>query len=575
MNWEQLRAILWLRWRLTKNQFRRAGRLNAVVSVLLVAVLLLAGTGCGLGGFALGAVLGAKASPPTLLLVWDVAIFLFLVFWLGGVVVEIQRAESVDLTKLFHLPVTLQQVFVFNYVISHFTPSLVILVPGLLGMSLGLTRHGGPALGLTVPLVIGFLFLVTAWTYCLRGWLAAMMLNKRRWRTLLIGLVFTVVLLAQLPVFLLRAQLTKPPADFDPYVQSDPTAQPVAEPVWPAFFLQAHLVLPVGWPGYGAMELKQGRSTTALVLTAAGFVIGALGLARAYRSAIRFYRGTEKLSERKQLARPERKGRTALLIEQRLPGLADDTAALALATFRSLTRAPEMKMALIMPVMLCTMLVMLQITGLKSVLTEMGGSLVATAILGSAAFSLAPVMSNVFGLDRNGFRALVLLPTSRRAILLAKNLAFFPFLLLLTLLILALAKWLAQLSWATVLAGLVQVPAAFFLFAPVCNWTSIRMPHRIAERSLKAKKTNAITYLAGLAAMLFVPFVLLPLLIPAGLQTLFADLGWLPGLPVNLLAGLALLGGTAWLYRCALHTQARMLEQHEQTILREVTEEVE
>ena len=35
MNWEQLRAILWLRWRLTRNQFTRGGQLNAVLSVLI------------------------------------------------------------------------------------------------------------------------------------------------------------------------------------------------------------------------------------------------------------------------------------------------------------------------------------------------------------------------------------------------------------------------------------------------------------------------------------------------------------------------------------------------------------
>src|SRR5262245_26650852 len=39
MNWEQLKTIIWLRWRLTRNQFLRAGQLNAVISVLLVVIM--------------------------------------------------------------------------------------------------------------------------------------------------------------------------------------------------------------------------------------------------------------------------------------------------------------------------------------------------------------------------------------------------------------------------------------------------------------------------------------------------------------------------------------------------------
>ena len=31
MNWDQLRTLLWLRWRLTRNQWGRAGRINAAI----------------------------------------------------------------------------------------------------------------------------------------------------------------------------------------------------------------------------------------------------------------------------------------------------------------------------------------------------------------------------------------------------------------------------------------------------------------------------------------------------------------------------------------------------------------
>ena len=50
MNWQHLRAILWLRWRLTKNQFARAGQINAVLSIFMLAMLVLGAVGAGVGG---------------------------------------------------------------------------------------------------------------------------------------------------------------------------------------------------------------------------------------------------------------------------------------------------------------------------------------------------------------------------------------------------------------------------------------------------------------------------------------------------------------------------------------------
>src|SRR5215471_15047388 len=129
MNWEQLKAILWLRWCLTRNQFSRAGALNTVLSILLAALLVLAAFGFSIGAFALGVFAGSKPSPWVLLGIWDAAVFIFLITWLSGLMIELQRSESIDLNRLLHLPVTLNQVFVFNYIASHLTPSIIIFVP--------------------------------------------------------------------------------------------------------------------------------------------------------------------------------------------------------------------------------------------------------------------------------------------------------------------------------------------------------------------------------------------------------------------------------------------------------------
>ena len=52
-------------------------------------------------------------------------------------------------------------------------------------------------------------------------------------------------------------------------------------------------------------------------------------------------------------------------------------------------------------------------------------------------------------------------------------------------------------------------------------------------------------------------------------------LEWPAWIPVNLLATVAVLAGTLWLYRGLLPVQGRLLQRREQTILREVTEEIE
>ena len=66
-----------------------------------------------------------------------------------------------------------------------------------------------------------------------------------------------------------------------------------------------------------------------------------------------------------------------------------------------------------------------------------------------------------------------------------------------------------------------------------------------------------------------------PLLIPAALQAFFSFRGWVPWLPVNLLASLGMLVAIAAFYWAMLPIEGRLLQRREQTILREVTEELE
>jgi len=199
MNWSQLQTILWLRWRLSRNQWSRSGALNAVLSVLAVSACILLALGGCIGGIFAGIFGLAKAPPDIMLLVWDAVTGVFLVFWMIGIVTEIQRSESIDLARLLHLPVSLNEIFLINYFASHFTLSIILALPAMLGLAVGLAFGKGPEMLFLVPLALSFIFMITAWTYCLRGWLVSLMVNQRRRRAIVVGMTTGFILLAQLP----------------------------------------------------------------------------------------------------------------------------------------------------------------------------------------------------------------------------------------------------------------------------------------------------------------------------------------------------------------------------------------
>src|SRR5580693_8357467 len=199
MNREQLKTILWLRWRLMANQWRRTGGLGAVIAVFVGAGAVLLGLATFTGGL-LGGLLGLReTSSNGIMLVWLIVTLVFLFLWTIGLLTELQRSETIDLQKLMHLPVVLGQLFVVNYLVSHFTLSIVIMVPVMLGLAIGLVISRGPEMVLLIPLALGMVVMVSAWTYCLRGWLASMMSNPRRRRTVIMCISLAFVLLAQGP----------------------------------------------------------------------------------------------------------------------------------------------------------------------------------------------------------------------------------------------------------------------------------------------------------------------------------------------------------------------------------------
>jgi len=582
MNWSQFRTIIWLRWRLSRNQWSRGGQLNAVLTLIITFIgLALSFVAC-IAGLLGGTFVLSKASPKVILIVWDLIFGVFLFMWLAGIVSEIQRSETIDISRLLHLPISLRNVFIINYLASHLTFSIILFLPGMLGLSLGLILGGRGFMVLMFPLVLGVIFMVTAWTYCLRGWLVTLMMNKRRRRAIIAGVTFAFILLSQLPYILgnlthdrdrHRPKITRPvPTE----QQSPDQSRNRDKLVIPNSILLAHKLVPFLWVGNGAMSLATGNVWPALLCAAGGVGIGTLGLRRAYRSTLRFYRGqaTGKISKRKPKAE-KLAGKGRNLIERQLPGVPEEAAASALAFFRCLMRAPEVKM------MMATNFIMLLIFGTMIFVRRSANigdnfrPFIATGAVVFMFLSLSQLMYNLFGFDRAGFRQLVLLPTPRKQILLGKNLAFLPVAVGVGAIFLLLVKLIMGVSFIVILAAGLQSLAAFLLLSMAGNLLSVLVPYRIAAGSLKPTKSSTKTGVLIFLSRMFFPIIMAPIFFPPAMGLLWSKAGWLPAAPVNLLFSAVILALLAFFYRLSLNPLGELLQRREKQILEVVTKEIE
>ena len=87
--------------------------------------------------------------------------------------------------------------FLINYLSSLVSLNMVVFLPAMVGLSLGLAFGRGPAMLILLPLVGAFLLMVTALTYQFQGWLASLMVNQRRRRTIIVLVTMAFVLLCQ------------------------------------------------------------------------------------------------------------------------------------------------------------------------------------------------------------------------------------------------------------------------------------------------------------------------------------------------------------------------------------------
>ena len=600
----QLVGLLWLRWRLMRNQFLSRGRrAEGVIGVLVLVAMLVIGLTAMVGSFLLGRWETVAGDPETLALVWHGMMAVFSLLWLIGLFSELQRSEAIDMRKLLHLPVSLKAVFALNFIASLASPWLAFFAPSMAGFALGVAWHSGPLLLAVVPLWASVLLAVAAWTYTLRGWLVTLMENKSRRRNILTAGTMAIVLLSQAPslvnLYGMRNQARGPKLSDEvrAFTEKKRAAGVRIQDVerlseaygslrrthrealadrrmapWTSAAEVAASVVPLGWPGLGAVELGRGRVGTVVLGTLAGLLLTLLALSRGWRATWRHYTASATATARpqgKSVAVPRRRNAVAW----RLRGVPDDIAAMALASFFHLVRELRFKVAILWVPLLGLMLLLVRGGGLSrsSLASFAPASAASLAFLGVLQFA-----TNLFGSDRDGFRALMLLPTPRARLLAARNLALLPVTLTIGVCFLAAAAILYRIPALAVLTGLILVLTAHVLMSVAGNLYSVLLPMRISATTLSRTRTGAGTaLLSGLLHLALLPVIMLVLALPAGVDFVAASFLGLESAALMPIVALVCLAAALGAYVLALPGQGRLLASREQLMLATPSRSVE
>ena len=605
MNFSHLAAIVRMRWQMMRNRFRRSSQANWIFTIILTVLAAL----CSFGSFVFtvgwGKFFLAKMDPFYVIYVWDAFAVMFLFSWMIGLMTELQRSEMLSLKNLLHLPISLREAFFLNYASSFASLTILLLVPTMLGVCVASVLHFGIKSLVAFALLISFLFMVTAVTYLLRGWLARLMENKRTRGTVIAVTTIGFVLICQLPMMVnmasigsmgdaarernaayttelseLEKQLKSESISLEDYTASVESTKEaftqrekeLSEATKAAITKKAKLVnasLPVGWLPYGASAAATGAVFTPWMCVTGMFTIGLASLVFSYRSTLRGYTGYHNKTYQAVARRKTKALSGESLLDQNVPLLTDTQSVIAMATLKSTLRAPEAKMALLTPLIFACVFGSMLFKGPLGQIPELALPWLGIGALTVSLMGMVQLMLNLFGLDRQGFRAYVLMPAQRRDILLGKNIGIFPIVGALSLLLIVFVGVVVKLEMTHIVATLLQVLIGYLLYSLISNYVSIVAPTGMAVGSMKPVSMKLSVVVIQLVAVILIPIVIIPAALALATEQLNTEvLHVVPNtIPVYLLLTLMQLPIAIWFYCRVLDRQGRYLHGREQAIL--------
>ncbi len=597
-NWEHFKAILWLRWRLTRNHWQRSGKINAILTLILFVSCVAVSLASFFLTLALGLLLLSNATPFHLLLISDIAIGIFIFGWLVSLLTEIQRTEMLSLEKLLHLPLRFQTAFVLNYLTSWLALPVLCFLPAALGFSLAAIYSHGILMLLVVPLLFSFVFMMTAITYQLQSWVASLINNKRRQRSVITLFTLGFILLTQIPNAIMQFSIHSPKptasakqselsklndalakGEVNPeaynaeseainlkYKQIETEQKEKDNAYRKAILIRCNQVLPIGWLAYGASTLAERNPWPALLALLGMSGIGVASMWRAYRTAIRAYTGQNDGGA----AAGHRKAKLSskkLFVARRIPCVDEQASSIATANMVSMMRAPETKLILVGPMILGILFLVMILTNKIPKLptgTEPFLSAIGQAVL---LFFFLTLTMNAFGTDRSGFRGYVLMPMPRRQLLLGKNLATLPIYIAMTIGILVATNVVAFAGVTNVLAAILQSITMFFCACIIGNWTSILFPMPIAAGTGKPLQVDYKSVLAQLLAMFLCPLTAVPAALSIAADFALMRYFHFAWISIFLIVSIVEVFIAWWIYNKMLDAQGEVLQKRETQIL--------
>ena len=603
MNPSHIAAIVRLRWQMMRNQFHRSGTANKVITVILLIAAGLSSLGSVVFAVGWGGFLLSRMQPFYVMYVWDALVVAFLFMWSIGLLIELQRSELLSLKNLLHLPVSLSGAFFLNYTSSLASLTVVLFLPTMIGLCLASMLHFGAKSLVAFALLAAFLFMVTAVSYQLRGWLARLMENKRTRGTVITLTTIVFVLFFQIPNMINLGTLesrNKGPRErreAHAKVLSDLDQQQKAGEISLEQFLASseaaekafdeqvkqdrqaklatlnqtatytNLALPIGWLPYGAGSAARGSVAVPWLCFLGMSAIGSASLAMAYRSTVRSYTGEHNKEYRPVTRRAKKAIAKDSLLERSVPFFAESQSAVTMATLRSTLRAPEAKMALLTPLILACVFGSLILTGKIDKLPQFARPWLGIGAVGTSLMGMTQMLLNIFGLDRQGFRAFVLMPAERRDILLGKNMGIFPIAGTLAAFLVLFIGFAAGMHLTHVVASLLQIVIAYSIYFLVANFTSIAAPIGLAAGTMKPVSMKFSVIAIQMVAVFLIPIALLPAVVALATELLASEFGGVTGIPIYLLITLIELPIAIWFYLEVLKVQGRYLQDREQHIL--------
>jgi ABC-2 type transport system permease protein len=556
-----LRLLFWLKWKLLWRGYRR--NMSAAVGAILALILFLPmslgiAIGCGAGFLRLQPPYDEHLLRGVLLLVY--------LFWLLTPLLGYALSETYDITKLLQYPLTARQVFTGAILGSLIDLPVLLLLPTLLAVLIGFGQGGVPLL-LVLPAVGLFLFHTLSLSQAIIL-ASAGFLRSRRFRDIVMVLLPLFWIGYYVATQMLARQMVH--VDVPRFLRS--RTWDLLNYLPPGFAARA-----IGAAGRGDYLLSLGFLLGLLVLSAATVYLAGWLIERVYAgeviSPVRQRSGRQGSGARGQVSEKQGSGKDEVATRPLAPAflrLPPVVEAVVEKEVKYIRRDPYFKVALM------NLVYMLLVVGFATVRQAGEGEIrgagpgVVWGATGLVLLTEMQLLFNIFGTDGAAATVLFLFPSSRRQVLLGKNLTLFAALSLVNVVLVVI---LVSLGNVPALIGplFCWVELALLILVAVGNLVSIYLPVRVVLQGWRIQQQSVSRGCAfGFIrlALFGVAFALsLPVLAALLLPTFWVSPGWYAvSVPVAI-------AYSAGMYLLSLRLAEPLLLQRERNMLEQLGQE--